>query len=68
MPAQRWGEGGAVTWFASKFSSLPAETALPCMLELLTVLPQVKRTICMCMCMCQRLQGGRLARAQAAHG
>ncbi|GFR52886.1 hypothetical protein Agub_g15518, partial [Astrephomene gubernaculifera] len=34
------GEAGVVRWFALKFSQLPADLALPCMLELLTVLPQ----------------------------
>ncbi|GIL53842.1 hypothetical protein Vafri_9477 [Volvox africanus] len=40
VPAERWGEGGVVRWFAVKFSPLPPDLALPCMLELLTVLPQ----------------------------
>ncbi len=41
VPVERWGEGGVVRWFALKFSPLPPDLALPCMLELLTVLPQV---------------------------
>ena len=41
VPAQRWGEGGVVRWFGSKLQPVPMEMALPCLLELLTVLPQV---------------------------
>lgn len=41
VPSERWGEGGVVRWFAYKFNALPPDLALPCMLELLTVLPQV---------------------------
>ncbi|GLC47401.1 hypothetical protein PLESTB_001959900 [Pleodorina starrii] len=40
VPSERWGDGGVVRWFALKFSPLPPDLALPCMLELLTVLPQ----------------------------
>jgi len=40
VPAHRWGSGGVITWLANKLNSVPADTALPCLLELLTVLPQ----------------------------
>jgi hypothetical protein len=54
VPSARWavaaGAAGAaagasgcvVRWFAARFSQLPPDVALPCMLELLTVLPQVR--------------------------
>ena len=38
---QQQQQAGVVRWFAAKFGALPPDTALPCMLELLTVLPQV---------------------------
>lgn len=40
LPAAEWGPGGAIGWLASHLASQPQEVALPCMLELLTVLPQ----------------------------
>ncbi len=48
VPSERWGEGGVVRWFAYKFNALPPDLALPCMLELLTVLPQVGARACGC--------------------
>jgi hypothetical protein len=41
LPAGEWGGGGCVQWLAARLSGEPSEAALPCMLELLTVLPQV---------------------------
>lgn len=41
LPAAEWGSGGCVQWLANRMSGEPGEAALPCMLELLTVLPQV---------------------------
>lgn len=32
--------GNAVLWFASRFSGVDPQSALPCILELLTVMPQ----------------------------
>lgn len=41
VPAERWGgPNGAPRWFANRFQTFPPETALPCMLELMTVIPQ----------------------------
>ncbi|KAK9827594.1 hypothetical protein WJX81_001986 [Elliptochloris bilobata] len=40
LPAAEWGGGGAVQWLAGRMSGEPSEAALPCMLEVLTVLPQ----------------------------
>ena len=42
LPAAEWGGGGAVQWLAGRMAGEPSEAALPCMLELLTVLPQVR--------------------------
>ncbi len=42
LPAAEWGGGGCVQWLAARLSGEPSEAALPCMLELLTVLPQVR--------------------------
>jgi transportin-3 len=41
MPAAQWDSGGVVVWLSRRLSQHPSEVALPCMLELLTVLPQV---------------------------
>lgn len=40
-PAALWGEQGVLGWLMNAFSSQPREVALSCMLELMTVLPQV---------------------------
>ena len=40
MPAPQWGEGGAVGWLTRRLSPESPDVSLPCMLELLTVLPQ----------------------------
>ncbi|KAG2500508.1 hypothetical protein HYH03_001285 [Edaphochlamys debaryana] len=40
VPSDRWGPTGVVRWFAAKFGAVQPDLALPCMLELLTVLPQ----------------------------
>lgn len=45
VPAERWGEAGVIRWFGFKFGAVGADVALPCMLELLTVLPQVGRQL-----------------------
>lgn len=42
LPAAFWGEGGALRWLANQFTGQPPEMAMSCMLELLTVLPQVR--------------------------
>jgi hypothetical protein len=41
LPAVQWGEGGVLRWLMDKFSSQDPAMAMSCMLELLTVLPQV---------------------------
>lgn len=41
MPAHHWGEGGVIQWLTQRLAPLGAAVALPCMLEMLTVLPQV---------------------------
>ena len=42
VPAAQWNaQGGAVRWFVEKLNAVPQEAALPCLLELLIVLPQV---------------------------
>ena len=46
LPAAQWGEGGAVRWFADKLRAAPPDAALPCLLELLIVLPQVRGSQC----------------------
>ncbi len=61
VPAERWAlpgvavpeslsGGGAVAWFAVKLQAVPPDVALPCLLELLTVLPQVRVYVCVCVC------------------
>lgn len=42
LPVVHWGPTGVVGWLAQRLSSEPQEVSLPCMLELLTVLPQVR--------------------------
>ena len=42
MPPQRWAPAGsAVAWLVQRLTKEPGQAALPCLLELLTVLPQV---------------------------
>ena len=41
LPAVQWGPEGVVGWLAQRLGSEPQAVSLPCMLELLTVLPQV---------------------------
>jgi hypothetical protein len=41
VPAGGWGEGGVLRWFAERFASQASDVGLSCMLEMLTVLPQV---------------------------
>ncbi|GAX77385.1 hypothetical protein CEUSTIGMA_g4831.t1 [Chlamydomonas eustigma] len=40
VPSGRWGEGGPVKWLTDKLLSSPSGSTLPCLLELLIVLPQ----------------------------
>jgi transportin-3 len=39
LPSDQWGTGGVVHWLGSQLGAQPA--AMPCFLELVTVLPQV---------------------------
>lgn len=51
MPPQQWGPGGSLQWLVQRLSSDSQAAALPCLLELLTILPQVHKTsglICRC--------------------
>jgi transportin-3 len=41
LPAAQWGEGGVLRWLMDRFAGQEPATAMSCMLELLTVLPQV---------------------------
>lgn len=41
LPAVQWGPQGVVGWLAQRLGGEPQTVSLPCMLELLTVLPQV---------------------------
>ncbi|EFN54933.1 hypothetical protein CHLNCDRAFT_134668 [Chlorella variabilis] len=40
LPAVQWGPSGVVGWLAQRLGGEPQTVSLPCMLELLTVLPQ----------------------------
>lgn len=40
IPSKQWGQGGVVMWLAENLSRQSQEVALPCMLELLTVIPE----------------------------
>lgn len=42
LPAVQWGPSGVVGWLAQRLGGEPQTVSLPCMLELLTVLPQVR--------------------------
>lgn len=42
MPAAQWGPNGVVGWLVQRLGGEPQSVSLPCMLELLTVLPQVR--------------------------
>jgi hypothetical protein len=41
LPAAQWGPTGVVGWLAQRLGGEAQNVSLPCMLELLTVLPQV---------------------------
>lgn len=41
LPAVQWGPTGVVGWLVQRLGGEPQAVSLPCMLELLTVLPQV---------------------------
>lgn len=41
LPAAQWSEGGVLRWLMERFNGQDPEIAMSCMLELLTVLPQV---------------------------
>lgn len=41
LPAVQWGPSGVVGWLVQRLGGEPQAVSLPCMLELLTVLPQV---------------------------
>lgn len=40
VPSKQWGQGGIVVWLAENLSKQSQDAALPCMLELLTVIPE----------------------------
>ncbi|KAL4452442.1 hypothetical protein ABPG75_008104 [Micractinium tetrahymenae] len=40
LPAMQWGPSGVVGWLVQRLGGEPQAVSLPCMLELLTVLPQ----------------------------
>ena len=40
IPSKQWGPGGIVVWLADSLSKQAQNVALPCMLELLTVIPE----------------------------
>ncbi|KAK9830032.1 hypothetical protein WJX72_009312 [[Myrmecia] bisecta] len=40
LPAAQWGEGGVMNWLVQRLGTQSEDVALPCMLEMLTVLPQ----------------------------
>lgn len=42
LPAAQWSEGGVLRWLMERFSGQDPAVAMSCMLELLTVLPQVR--------------------------
>lgn len=41
VPAPKWDGGEPILWLASRIQGQPADHALPCLLELLTLMPQV---------------------------
>lgn len=42
LPAGQWGEGGMLRWLMDRMAGRDPAVAMSCMLELLTVLPQVR--------------------------
>ena len=40
IPSKQWGQGSVVMWLAENLGRQSQEVALPCMLELLTVIPE----------------------------
>lgn len=41
ISANTWGDGGCVQWLVTRLNGSPPDVALPAMLEMLLVLPQV---------------------------
>ncbi len=41
LPSCQWSEGGVLHWLMGRFTGQEPDVAMSCMLELLTVLPQV---------------------------
>ena len=46
VPGSQWGQGGIVQWLTTRLESVPADVSLPCMLEMLQVLPEVSIDRC----------------------
>jgi transportin-3 len=42
VPETQWGDDGAIRWLSQRLGAAGQAVALPCMLEMLTVLPQVR--------------------------
>lgn len=56
LPAAQWGEGGVLRWLMNRFNGQDPTMAMSCMLELLTVLPQVRcRPFAACLHLAQNL-------------
>lgn len=45
LPSEGWGPGGSVQWLVQRLGMEPGPSALPCLLDLLTILPQVGQSI-----------------------
>ena len=59
MPPQRWAPAGsAVAWLVQRLTKEPEQAALPCLLELLTVLPQVCSPGACVNMRCMRMRSG----------
>ena len=42
VPSSQWGQGGVLQWLVKKMEGQDPETSIPVMLEMLTILPEVR--------------------------
>lgn len=62
VPAGAWEGGEPVLWLSSRIQIQAPDVALPCLLELLTLMPQVRvcesAWVCACVCACVYVHAG----------
>ena len=67
IPSKQWGQGGVVMWLAENLGRQSQEVALPCMLELLTVIPEASPWDCYKVAVSRCLPPCLLIQAEPCH-